>query len=361
MHPRTDVLTLVPDLWAAGLERVALDVVEGTCARFRQCVVRFAPAHTAPEHPPSGFAIETIYRRPGFDFRFIGALAGCLRRHRPRVLHAHNPTALFYGSLAARFAPRVSILYTDHAQETPLSPRGATALRLVRHRQTTAIAVAHHLARRLIENDGWPRQRVRVIPNGVRPHTKSPRPGAPSASGTLRVGVVARVSEVKDHATILRALAMAAPRVPGVSLDIIGDGPLRSTLEDHALALGLGDRVRFMGRRTDVARRLDELDLFVTASRSEGLPLAALEAMVAGCPIACSDIPAHREILEDGVSALFFPIGDAKALAERIVQAAEAPTSRRELATAAQQAALRSHTTDVMVQSYTEVLEELLT
>lgn len=360
MPSHADIVTLVPDLWAAGLERVALDVVEGTCSRFRHTVVRFDPAGGEPESAPGGFSVRTIRRRPGFDSRFVLTLAAFLWRERPRILHAHNPTALFYGSLAARLGPPLKVLYTDHAQESPLSRRGARALRFVRHRQTTAVAVAKHLAQRLVRLDGWPARRVLVIPNGVRLDIRGSRvDGAAYATG-FRIGVIARISDVKDHQTIVSAFARARPHIPGATLQIVGDGPRRTDLESQVEGLGLTPQVRFLGRRSDVAGLLGSFDLFVTASRSEGLPLAVLEAMAAGCTIVCSDIPAHRELLDDGSTARFFAAGDADMLAERMIDAARNPADSRRFAEAAKRRALAQHSTDVMVDAYAEVFEELL-
>ena len=162
-----------------------------------------------------------------------------------------------------------------------------------------------------------------VIPNGVDTATFRPATGAERAAlrSTLglplaaRVGVsVGALSERKDPLTVIRAFR--AIGVPGLPLVFLGDGPLAAACRREAQ----GDpRIRFEGQVDDVTPFLRAADFLVSASKSEGLPNAVLEAMACGLRLALTDIGPHRELLElapdrGEVAAL----GDVSALAAAI-------------------------------------------
>lgn len=135
------------------------------------------------------------------------------------------------------------------------------------------------------------------IPNGVdlerfRP-TAAERPPGPQ-----RLLAVGRLVSLKNYDTLIRALA----RVGGTSqLEIAGDGPQRNSLAELIHELGVGDRVRLLGRiddaeLTEVYRRAD---VFVHPSKVEGMPLSVVEAMASGLPIVMSDIPAASGVIDE--------------------------------------------------------------
>ncbi|MDA1223277.1 MAG: glycosyltransferase [Planctomycetota bacterium] len=356
-HPTqpTDLLLLLPDLRAGGLEKVASDVLRATCGEFRTHVVRFAPVEPPPV-PPDGVGIETILRRPGFDLGFIRGLAAAIRRVRPRLLHLHNPTALFYGALAARMSQGPRILYTDHGQEASVTRRAARALRLLRPSGAIAVAVANHLAPGLTRELGFPADDVAVIHNGVEASTDRP----PRESRPLRIGTVARLSASKDVATVIRAFGILRRSVPAVTLEVVGDGVERMPLEGLVERLSLGDHVRFAGRRDDVRRLARSFDVFVAASRTEGLPLAVLEAMAEGCAVVCSDIPGHREILGEGRAGRLFPAGDAGSLSATLAALALDPSLRDRMSRDAQQLQRDRYSVTAMVEGYRALYARML-
>jgi glycosyltransferase involved in cell wall biosynthesis len=105
---------------------------------------------------------------------------------------------------------------------------------------------------------------------------------------------VGRLSAAKGHRDLLAAFADLLEVHPSVSLAIVGDGMMRAELEEEIQRRGLEKRARLLGAREDVRRLLAASDIFVTASRIEGLPLAVLEAMAAGLPVVATivgDIP----------------------------------------------------------------------
>ena len=123
---------------------------------------------------------------------------------------------------------------------------------------------------------------------------------APASSDGLRLICVGSFLPVKNHATLLDAVALARQSGLAVSLTLVGDGPLRPLIEARIAALDLRDQVRLTGHlagRARVAATLDAADLFVMPSWSEGMPRAAIEAMARGLPVIGSDVPGVRELL----------------------------------------------------------------
>jgi phosphatidylinositol alpha-1,6-mannosyltransferase len=124
----------------------------------------------------------------------------------------------------------------------------------------------------------------------------------PARPDRLRLVFVASFQPVKNHATLLRAVALARRQELALSLTLVGDGPLRPAIEAQIAALGLDAQVRLTGHvagRAGVEAELDAADLFVIPSWSEGLPRAAIEAMARGLPVIGSAAPGIRELLPD--------------------------------------------------------------
>ena len=140
--------------------------------------------------------------------------------------------------------------------------------------------------------------------------------GTGLARGTNRTAAYA-ACWVGSMVTVKRVDLMlsALSQLPDVHLTLIGDGPLRAELEEIAGRLGIADRCRFLGHRSDVPAQLANHDVFVLSSAAENCPLALLEAMAAGCAVVASAVGGVPEIIRHGVDGLLFEPGSATALA----------------------------------------------
>jgi glycosyltransferase involved in cell wall biosynthesis len=153
--------------------------------------------------------------------------------------------------------------------------------------------------------------------------------GTPALEGTI-VGNVARLAEQKGHRTLLDAAALVHARRPGVRFAIAGDGELRQELEQQAKELG--DHVAMLGNRSDVPDLLASFAVFAFPSRFEGLCVAVIEAQAAGVPVVATAVGGIRETVVDGETGFLVPVGDAEALAERILHVLEHPDEARRVA-----------------------------
>ncbi|MDX6718155.1 MAG: colanic acid/amylovoran biosynthesis glycosyltransferase [Solirubrobacteraceae bacterium] len=183
---------------------------------------------------------------------------------------------------------------------------------------------------------------VHVVHCGVDPAAWPARPRAAPAHGPVRALCVASLEEKKGHRVLLGALAEADGRLRRVELDLVGPGALRAELQALALALGLGDRVRFHGALAEpaVAELLDRADLFVLASvveRSgfmEGIPVALMEALATGVPVVATRLSGVPELVRDGDTGLLAEPGEAASLRAALERAIGDPDGARRRATA---------------------------
>jgi glycosyltransferase involved in cell wall biosynthesis len=197
------------------------------------------------------------------------------------------------------------------------------------------IAVVEAVRGVLIE-DGIDEARVRVVPSGYDlvaarravPDDPRPRLGLP-ADARLAVNVAALERE-KDHATLIGAAALLAPRVPRLHWLIAGSGSLRDAIERQAGAAGVGDRVRLLGHVADPQPLVAAADLFVLSSTSEGAGGAVFDALALGVPVVTTAAGGVPEIVGD--AALVVPSGDPAALAEAAARVLADDGLRRTLA-----------------------------
>jgi glycosyltransferase involved in cell wall biosynthesis len=285
----------------------------------------------------------------------------------PEILHAHNPTTLRIAALARVLTERLAalrgdgarcgLLMTDHQSRDAREPWGFEW-----RRTDVVVAVSRHTA---AAGSAAQRARaLRVIRNGVA----LPVGGRSRAAVRAELGLgdeltcitVANLRPEKDLATLLRAHAQLAQEgVRAVAL-LVGEGPDRAALEAEARALGLGaDRLRFLGARTDVPDLLRAADVFVLSSRTEGLPLAVLEAMAASLPIVSTAVGGVPEVVAHGEHGLLVAPGSPAALAGALESLAYDPERRLDLGARAFARARDTCSLDAMARAYDALYEEL--
>lgn len=143
------------------------------------------------------------------------------------------------------------------------------------------------------------------------------------------IGSVGRLTEQKAYDVLAAAASLALAENPHLFFIIVGEGEDRPELEALISQLGIGGQVRLLGSRPDVDRLLGVMDLFVSASRWEGLPTVILESLASGVPVVATDIPGSRELVYPGESGWLAQPNDPQDLAARILQAVEAEKLRQ--------------------------------
>jgi len=182
----------------------------------------------------------------------------------------------------------------------------------------------------------------------------------PAAAVVLYCG---RLASGKGLPELIDAFALVAPQVPEAMLVLVGDGPLRPKLAMQATQLHLKDnKVRFVGQvnPAEVCDWLKVADVFTLVSFSEGFPCALAEAMSTGLPCVVSDIPANRQLIDDGEHGFLTPVGDLTAISTAIVQLLKNVTLRLRMGEAARQRIEDNYSSDKISDRYETLFRQML-
>ena len=311
----------------------------------------------------AGIAVWLEPQRPGLDLAWIARLAGRLRRERIDVFHSHEFAMNVFGGAAAWLA-RVPSAATIHGKHWIADRRRrALAYRVLDRLGIPVVAVSEDLAAYLATGLGLARERIALIHNGIPIPARDDAAdrsalrravGLPSEGELLLA--VGNLYPVKDHATLLRAVA-CLPGAPRVA--IAGRGEEEANLHRLARELGIEERVHLLGLRSDVGRLLAAADVFVQPSRSEGLPLAVLEAMAAGLPVVATRVGGMAEAIVEGETGLQIEPGDPEALAGALASLLAQPERRRRLGDAGRARAVAEFSVETMAQRYEALFARL--
>ncbi len=268
-----------------------------------------------------------------FDIRLIPLLRKAVAKARPDLI----VSILFYADVVTGLAegrgriPLVSWQHVPPAQDMWNNRfYHRLAYRAVLPRFRRFICCADVIREELHGLFGVDRGRMELVYNGVDLERFAFHPArAASGDGPFTIGMVARFGPEKGQTHLIRALAILREgALPNARLVLVGDGPTRPAMEDLARSLGVENKVEFAGMRGDVDRLYPTFDLAALTSECEAFPVSILEAMACGRPIVASDLTGVREAVVEGETGELFPVGDARALAEKIIRLARDPVRR---------------------------------
>ena len=314
---------LCPELEALGIETIALDL-EG-CGRLTRAWRKWQ-------------------------------LAGWLQRRRVQALHVQHFSVLSDVLRAARRAAVQPIIVTEHTADFILNNPGFRKLTArIAARADRVVAINGKVRDAICEVAGLAVDNVDVIENGVDTDVFRP-PDSKSARDRVEIVWLGRLHPDKDIETALRAFAHAlAAAASDARLTIAGGGAMREDAERIAEELQLGQSVRFLGEVKDPAGALRQADIFFMSSRTEGTPLALLEAMASGLPAVSTDVGGIPETVTAD-SAILGSAGDSKALGDGLVRLIDSAELRQRMGTAARRLVEAKYSESLMADRYLQRL-----
>lgn len=298
----------------------------------------------------------------------VRSLASYLRQEKPALTVAWpshiGPFAVVAGALAgAPVVPwEVTILSRDvgDGSDWPMSQRLVPLLQRLTYRLAPCVAansadVADEVSRRVRT------RRIVTIPNSIDVEAVRAAAGSRQGrNGGFRFCAVGRLSAQKGYDIMLDAFAAARERLPeDWELLILGNGPRRDELVERSKALGLAERVSFLGHDENPYPHVASAQVFVHSARWEGFGIALTEALALELPVVATACPGGpREILDDGRYGLLVPSEDPGALADALVRLSADAQLRMELSGRALEGA-RRYSAETVARRMCELAEEL--
>jgi glycosyltransferase involved in cell wall biosynthesis len=308
----------------------------------------------------SGATLHLLGPATSHDVRLPGRMLRTVVRLKPDILQCWLLQMEVLGAAAAAVT-RTPWIFSERSSAGAYPPTLKNRLRVLVASGASAI-VANSEGGAAYWRDRAPSVRRHVISNGIPLDdlARAPREAAADggAADAPRVVFSGRLDAGKNAAGFIEAVRRTQA-APAMQAFIYGDGPLRAGIERAIAADRLEHRIRMMGFATNLWSVLKRASVLISPSRFEGCPNTVLEAMACGCPVIVSDIPSHRELLDDE-SALFVPVDDAGALARAIDRVLADPEAAATRAARARQRA-EGFAMPLVAERYIQVYREILT
>jgi glycosyltransferase involved in cell wall biosynthesis len=343
---RLRVLWLIKGLGPGGAERL---LTSAAAVRDREAfayeAVYLLPWKDAlaPELEALGVPVRCLDVRDERDLRWSRRLRRMLVEHPVDIVHVHSPYAAGVARLVIRTLPRESrprLVSTEHNEWSRFALGSRVLNGLTVPLSDSVIAVSEKVRQSI-----WRplRPRVETVIHGVpidqvrarRNERAVVRRELEAQPGELLVGTIANYSPKKDYPNLLHAARRLADGEIPVRFIVVGQGPLEREVRELRDQLGLRAQVELLGYRDDAVRMMAGCDLFVLASRFEGLPVAIMEALVLGLPVVATTVGGIPEAVRHGVEGMLVPARRPDLLADAIEQLVLDADRRETMATAA--------------------------
>lgn len=335
---------------------------------------RFAPEICCTkERGPLGeelareFPIHSKLLAHKYDVRVLPRLVNLFDQRRvDAVITVGAGDKMFWGRLAAWRAGVPVIASAIHSTGWP-DGIGFLNRRLTKITDAF-VGVAQPHGQHLIEREGFPAEKVKVILNGV----DTARFCEQTPSETLRrelnipvgapvAAIVAALRPEKNHELLLQSMQIVLKETPDAHLIIVGDGPQRSRLTRLAQHLEIANNVRFIGTRGDVAEVLALANVFVLTSHNEASPVSILEAMACCKPVIATRVGSIAETVQDTTTGYLVDPGDAQRIARHMVQLFRKPELARRMGRLGREVVLRDSSLEQMTRGYESLIMQIYT
>ncbi len=361
------VMFVITSMPVGGAETLLVDLAR------RMDRSRFAPELCCLKHfgPLGEVLAEEIPAFTGllahkYDFKVLRRLRRLMvqRKIDAVVTVGTGGDKMFWGRLAAWMAGVPVICSSLHS--TGLPDRVELPNRLLSPITDAFVGVANPHGRYLVDQEGCPAHKVRVIPNGVDVEKFHPRWPDEQLRQEFNlpddapvVGIVAALRPEKNHELFLRSAALVVKEMPQAKFLIVGDGPERERLERLAAEQSLDQSVRFLGTRDDVPELLALMDVLLLTSRMEANPVSILEAMAAEKPVVATRVGSVGETVLDGLTGYLVTPDEPGEIAAHTLALLRDPKRAAAMGRAGREHVIAQWSIERMVEGYENMIADI--
>ena len=313
-YKKISVCHLLPALPAHGAEQLLLDIVRHM-DRDRITLSVCLISEMGPlvrEFEAIGIPVYFLPKRSRNDLSVIFRLAALWKKNRFDIIHTHLFTADLWGRLAG-FLSWVPIVSTSHTTSDPnIGHLGRWLDRILDRRNNAVICVSKAVLKYRIHEAGFDPKKIHLIENGIDldRFRETASKGEMETRLRLPLGrrwavIVGRLVPLKGHRFLIEALSLLTKDFAQLGLLVVGDGEEEKSLRALTEALGLSERVVFLGLRRDIPDILGISEVLVLPSSREGLPIVLLEAMAASLPVVVTPVGGIPEVVMEGKTGIF--------------------------------------------------------
>lgn len=367
-NKRLRLLYLITKSELGGAQSHVADLVKGFSANYEVHLAAGAPGPLTEQAKECGAQVHIIPNlirsvNPFSDLTAVRQCVALAKRIQPDLIHAHSSKAGVVGRLAGRLTG-IPTIFTAHGWG--FSPGVPRLRRLIASRVEKAMAplsakiicVSDFDFKLALDYGVGNKKSLCSVHNGISPNVEAETKSETDfrAVQPPRLIMVARFSEQKDQTTLIKALAGLQD---DFHLDLVGSGPKLEACRTLAQSLGLGEKISFLGDRSDVEALLRNSQCFVLSTNYEGLPISILEAMRAGLPVVATDVGGIAESVENNVSGILVPPQDEEALCRALKRLIKAPELRVALGQQGQRKFQSEFTLQQMLDNTGETYQEV--
>lgn len=373
MNRKTNILIVTESSVPGGAETVVLDLAKNIDRdRFNVWVVLFRPGWLLDQLREAQVDVRLMESDRSFDLGFIMTLRRFCKENRIDLINSHLPGANMYCAMIGKLAGLPVITTAHNEFIMPGYEERFTSIKnfLTRSLATKHVLVADYMKDQYITAGKYTVDSIEIIRNGIhfrpRPDENillSLRQQLKLNQSDILIGNVANFDPPKGHNHLVEAAAIVCRENPRVKFLLIGDereGEIADPLKERVAALGLTDKILFLGFRADVADLLHLLDIFVLPSISEGLPLSIIEAKAAAKPIVATNVGGVSEVVFDCQNGYLVPAGDESAMAERLIKLAGDTDLRKTMGLNGYDNARANFSMETMISSYQDLFVRMV-
>ncbi len=325
---RTTVLWLAKGLGKGGMEQLLLNharSADWAAFSYRAACIVDRPHSVIADLHNEGVPVRRLGNGRFFDPRWVLDLLAELRQGRIDILHVHSPLPGAVARVVLLVVrPRVRVVTTEHNRWDHYARLTRWVNRATFGLNDAALAVSADCRSTMPPKV---QARVSVLEHGIDADTvlgsldqrDRVRKELGIATDAIVIGTVANLREQKNYPLMLATAKSVLAEHPNVVFLAVGQGPLESSLNQLHLELGLGERFRFLGFRSDATDVMAAFDIFFLGSRFEGLPVALMEAMALGLPIVSTSVGGIPEMVTDGHEGRLVAEGSESELTRALV------------------------------------------